>query len=1791
MSDIWKQVVESEQSTQQTAPTRSVWGAVVDAAKPQEPTEPDEQTKMLNAARERQAGEGQSTLEWIARKGALGGSIGNWAREKQYGKAVEAFNAGQGTPELADKIARYERLKQIDAENSKTTLGAVKEGVGHAVLGILPEFVAGGAAVKAGGKALGLISRTAPAAAPTLLGSTTLASQGARVAQAVAATPLVPSLYLEKGAQNQNANPKESVFQSYAPAVMEAAIQNAVLGSVQGSFTGAPITRLGRIGAKTITGMGEAAAGDVGMTQIDRLAKDVTGYSLGIDTKNGMLGKLRRGDPDTRKELIVQAATFAVFSALHSGPADHADALERAKPIVKDVLAVADAIPKDSPPEVAKAAVDAYIKARMADISKPDEMMRAGDEGPVPAEKDTVSTPAAPVSGFPTGMQRPATGQGFQPRIIPPTQMPGEGQIARPGANTGLISAPEGPQAVGTPLPGRVARDASLLRAHEAVKGGKPAVYIDMDVDNMSGLAAHVGDKAAHQHVAEMVDIVRQELAGTGAHVEVFRHAGDVKGDEHSAVVVGADKTTVDAAMARAAARIKVHNAAKGLQDIAHGKPEKAGIKGTGLSTGAEPMVAKAKIADIVQGAEQRTETTKSRLRPAQKDTVSTPKSMSMMERLKAGSRPVVTPTPARIGEKSPIDRVIPGETKIGLESARKQAANIAAEAEQSAAEKSAAERLGSLKTPDNIKPEEKAALEAVIEGQSYRDAGKEQGVSQTTISNRANAAIKKYAQANPEASEGVKGLQQVIDDAAASEKAAQDAQVETTRAEPDVQLSAKQRREQADMAHEERFSNAIERELQYAADRDIPPADHLDEVMPGWNSVDTKAAYETYITNRKQLLKEKKDAKAGRQTDRTGSADANQARSKGAGADKGQSAEAHADPERAAEDAVIDDHFGYGDTPGSPGPLTAPPSSLPPWMQKAVASVKAQLQSLSDHWNSLAGQVAPKIARVSAAAANAIQWYLAVPGSIAVWKPQVMANVFGPITGKEHLKGVEWDTLSPKEQATQKKAVGRIYLEVAGEERYRHLHIAHDQEGDRLSTEAKSLLAKAAAESDAKKKAALEADAKKQADKADEHYDESAKFGQLTFIGGKNSRLTSEHMFDEIRNAPEYKAFKERWEKHFGSQMRHFFAMAHGQDSPNFSQLPGFTVSFLANEKPTAGATVPGPKPLSNARVRSLGARRQFTGEAEHGYNMDPEAVMDHMMQDRIPAARKAEVVRALRQANLGVWVKEGEQPPPALEDGRTWHYMHDVMPKSAYKLQQRPEMIRDPESDTGEKVGNDRFYLHPDAVPETLKAFGTDRPFKKLPGTTPLTKATLLSFIEMASHGKNLLTMSFKPGMHPYDLIKNAIGAAKYTYGRYGHPETEQKLIDLAQGGRLKPKGLDSGFLWGGKSDPSVWSSKFLDFLDSTIRLTAADAFERVHARKGFKDMYSGKPEERERAKSNFINQAGMYLKGGTHDAVAFLRETGIGPFAVAATNYTIQGLRTLFGSSGIKAPNQTEAVKLRMEMYARVGAIFAVAAISNLLAWNRADGDENTPIGGLKVGVDEKGKSQYFDLGAMTGLPRGARALGILALAEGSRADASSGTIAKRAVHDVVGSVLHPAEGPAVAFAHGAITGENTIGMPIAKKAGYGESQELLNLQGALANSNPVYAALSGRDRPRATEEPTTLETASKLVGPIGVKHRDTPPGGSIVSELFRAVDELEVSKREAANKMVPFTESRRYQILRAVEPTINRISKRLKQPGLTDEQRIDLKRQQRRLAREALKRADSPPDSSAVDGGTW
>lgn len=718
----------------------------------------------------------------------------------------------------------------------------------------------------------------------------------------------------------------------------------------------------------------------------------------------------------------------------------------------------------------------------------------------------------------------------------------------------------------------------------------------------------------------------------------------------------------------------------------------------------------------------------------------------------------------------------------------------------------------------------------------------------------------------------------------------------------------------------------------------------------------------------------------------------------------------------------------------------------------KFVAGVKDRLVSAVKHVGfelaELRGKMFPRTAAKSPEAADTIARFVSAAGYVKLAAPEMIDRVMG-------------------KDATPEQRL--LLCTSMAEERCRTARYRYTEKSRLASNAAADARGAAERELDPVEHAAHLAEAARQARKATEYMHLAQ--GVKTFVGDPDYPLPDEAALRKVWASPDYKTARQGWETNMRPFMERNYrasqGLADGEPIDSLSQIAEIPMNFLVGMPGSRGQPVAGGGKGNLKNPKQV--EYQFAKEAKLNadkYDTDMGSMIENSM-GAYKGAMKAAMYRGLVDSGLAQWGKRGAGYSD--ESGVAFKELPGVNP---------------PQGTQAAEPGETSLYVHPDSYHDVRRALEVDRPIE--PGTVKafngaLTKAALASTVEMVSHGKNLLTFLFKPGVNPLDVM---------TEGRRilaRDPDTMKRLTELARIGAMKvEKGFESAEgqaegKWD-KYNPLHYGAQVLDFLQQTMRLVGENAYDRL--------VRSGRVEASETGKRDFINQLGQYNRAGQQKYVALLRDTGWGPFATAGTNYYMQGLSSLVGAPGVKGATAGHQVGLHAEVLGRIALVAGTAALVNYLAHGRVDGSDDTPLGAIKLG-DSNGKTIYYDLTNLTGLTRGMRATGLMALSEGMRRGDTAGQIFDKGFKQAGQAVLHPAEGPAVSFLHTALTGENTIGMPLARKAMPWQSQSLNNLTAALMNANPAIGMGFGFDNPKG--EHTELSRAWKALGPFGPKER--------------------------------------------------------------------------------------------------
>lgn len=775
---------------------------------------------------------------------------------------------------------------------------------------------------------------------------------------------------------------------------------------------------------------------------------------------------------------------------------------------------------------------------------------------------------------------------------------------------------------------------------------------------------------------------------------------------------------------------------------------------------------------------------------------------------------------------------------------------------------------------------------------------------------------------------------------------------------------------------------------------------------------------------------------------------------------------------------------------PPPPGPV-APPQRI----QAAWEYVRAMWQTMRDEWNKLGGASFPIASRLYPKTAEKMG-RLAGAGVNALYEIADAIDI------------VFQDNATPE----YRRQVGAAYVEM----NLRTTREKWKAEAERLSKEALDAYYKMMAEESRRADYSTGETEETRKQKAEEAMKRSVnlnaqrdyaieRVAKVKTLIGEYSPLKTEEEFQRVWVG--MTELRKRYES-VSTKIDELFREIEDIDfdeeldpGTQFSMNEIISLITYTEGQATAGTVYVSPKAgnLQNTRVMPLGAANFRKGDA-YAYETDLAVILEKTLARRVELAAKAVMHRTAVQEGAAAWgnVK-------VLPNGDEAEFIPNVKPKKG--------------TQDFEGRAPDGLSYSKKIADEVRQVLQIDRQIGNATVRNILgiaTRASLASTVEIAYHSKNLLTFMFKPG-----VSWNPITYIGHIQNRMAkNPEFMQQLIYLSKIGAQKAPGMESGLIlpkeWS-SFDPTHWGAKVLHLLNDVMRVEAHQAFERLKKR----------PEGWGRVKDNinnerdFTNQLGNYLKGSQSKIVVWLRDLGVGPFATAGTNYFVQGVRALTMDPGVTADTYRDAAVLRGEMLAKSMAVVGSVMLVNYLLWGQPDGDDETPFGAIKIG-EKDGKTEYINLTALVGITRGARQLGLVSLADGLRRGSDTSRIIDNAYESILSSLMHPAIGPPIAFAHTALTGRDSMGHSVVERhLPEGTSRAWAQLRAAIRQANPVYASLSGASKP---DEVVPLnERLWGLAGPYGVRFR----GSEYIGRVREEMDRLDRRQHDALTRNVPMS----------------------------------------------------------------
>lgn len=600
------------------------------------------------------------------------------------------------------------------------------------------------------------------------------------------------------------------------------------------------------------------------------------------------------------------------------------------------------------------------------------------------------------------------------------------------------------------------------------------------------------------------------------------------------------------------------------------------------------------------------------------------------------------------------------------------------------------------------------------------------------------------------------------------------------------------------------------------------------------------------------------------------------------------------------------------------------------------------------------------------------------------------------------------------------------------------------------------------------------------------------------TLVGQHGSPLTSEKVFQDNLDGMYgfFEAVKQEWTREVEKNYRGIMGLEpiDAIDSP--TQEPGLPLNLIAlsEDNPAQGVVKVGRKEsLANLRLRKPGFTRETKFSAD-AYDIDLRHMMQRTLELGTAAGRRAEWARAALDGGSLVNVGAGGETPEG------WR----ALPISSAGL---PGL--DPRG---------RYFAHPETYQDAVQGLGiSDRPGQVLMAKAlkvvndKLTGIALMTPVELMTHTGNHFTALLQEGMGtPILNLKNSFENAWKIW--QGEPEIMRRVYELAKigaafGHEARPGVLGESLK---KYDPTAYvqkfTSAFIDTMQKAVRVQLDTAYSSL-VRQGLKP-------NSETARRDFINQAlGNYQAGAGSRLVQFLKDTGLQPFATAAATFTTQGAKKALLLPNAPDVDMASTARNRTVAALKLMPFLAMGPVVNSLYWGQAF-PKNVPAFGIKTRDDDEGKTHYFDPLAFTGLRRGWRAIGLNAMIEEAiNGGKSSGEIFDRMVKDWMMTGEHFVAGPMVQAVHTAATGENMMGHRVAPKVSTattakghaaaakkglpekGSSQKVQDFGAAIGNLNPLYASMTGADRPKGPR--SFWERFAQSLGPFGEKTRENPP----------------------------------------------------------------------------------------------
>lgn len=549
------------------------------------------------------------------------------------------------------------------------------------------------------------------------------------------------------------------------------------------------------------------------------------------------------------------------------------------------------------------------------------------------------------------------------------------------------------------------------------------------------------------------------------------------------------------------------------------------------------------------------------------------------------------------------------------------------------------------------------------------------------------------------------------------------------------------------------------------------------------------------------------------------------------------------------------------------------------------------------------------------------------------------------------------------------------------------------------------------------------------------------------TMIGKPNSPFKTEAQYQAFMRSPEAQAALARHIALWEADKDPIFRQAMDLDPDQPLATRGLQFGARVNLKnvqrdqatrTTVGTAVRSPLIRATATLK----RTDPFGRAATGggsYEGSYQAIMENGFAREYPVAKQHEFIRELVRGGDAKVTKREFEPELEIKGESTKGYPLKMRPWSGQYLQIRKSLAPEYEDVSG------------------LSAALRFGPYSTI--SNVLTRSSIMGLSEGGTHAGNLLTQVFT-GLGPTSnpLINAVIKSTGRSDVLYSLPKViinafsdrKTDMLKLAEIGAAKEP-YHGAIGW------------FITKIDRGVRLYSADVYKKM--------AKAGWVEDTETGLREYVNQVGQYSKRLQPRWIQALRSTGWQPFATAMQTFNVQGLRTLAGAPGAKAPTKLAALALRADKVAGILGFAVVVTAINYLVSGSPDGPKGTKLGAIGW-IGDDGRLHQFDVGMLTGFSRGARITGLQGIVEAKRAGLGTGSAMLAGAQGIGNTAISSATGPANRFAFMAVTGKRPSIPPVQEAAPavpQGEddfnllkTQVAKNILEAIKQANPIVDA---------------------------------------------------------------------------------------------------------------------------------